>query len=312
VPQVTVIIPARNALAWLPDAIASIGPGPSVEIIVTDDGSDDGTAEYLAGLAARDPRLVVMAGPRKGPSPARNVALERVRAPLVAFLDADDRWCPGKLATQLALHAAHPEIGFSFTDYRHLTPESEDRGACFAFWPCFAARNGWRTEAFLLPDAFAHIYAENVVGTSTVIARTDLLREVGGFRTSLGSAEDWDLWLKLASRAPVGCVPRVLCDYLMQRSGSVSKNTGRRAGAMRAVAGPYRPHLVEKEPWAVGACESRLLVAEAEARAGTSLLSALWFRLLALTLTPSLRNAREAAHVVATSIPGTGGPSRRR
>jgi len=81
---------------------------------------------------------------------------------------------------------------------------------------------------------------------------------------------------------------------------------------MRAVAGAYRPRLVEKEPWAVGACESRLLVAEAEAREGNSLLSALWFRLLALTLTPSLRNAREAAHVVATSIPGTGGTSRRR
>jgi hypothetical protein len=69
---------------------------------------------------------------------------------------------------------------------------------------------------------------------------------------------------------------------------------------------------VEKEPWAVGACESRLLGAEAAARQGSSLLSALWFRLLALTLTPSLRNAREAAHVVAASIPGTGGPGRRR
>ena len=174
---------------------------------MVDDGSTDGTAELLERLCAADPRLRVLLGPCRGPSAARNHALGQVRAPLIAFLDADDRWRLDKLEAQLALHAAHPGIGFSFTDYRHVTVDGEDRGPCLGFWPRFAARHAGRDEPFLLgPDALAQLYAENVVGTSTVIVRTALLRELGGFYDRLGSAEDWDLWLRLAARA-VGAVP---------------------------------------------------------------------------------------------------------
>ncbi len=293
-PELTVIIPSRDALTWLPTAVASIGADPNLEIVVVDDGSRDGTLAWLAERAAADPRLRFLRGEGRGPSRARNLGIRDARAPLVAFLDADDRWAPGKLAPQLALHRARPDIGFSFTDYRHVTTAGEDRGPCFAFWPRFAARARPHREAFVLEDAVAALFAENVVGTSTVIARTDLLRVVGGFSQDLGSAEDWDLWLTLAERAPVGVVPTVLADYLMHRPGNMSDRLSERASAMRMIAARHRERALAQDRGAERGFNARLSAADAElAEARGETLRAMALRLRAWAWQPSLRAARE-------------------
>ncbi len=265
-PVLSVVIPARNVAGYLPASIGSIGPG-RYEILVVDDGSTDATPQVLAELAAADPRLRVLPGPAQGPSAARNLAIAAARAPLVAFLDADDAWRPGKVSAQLAVHRAIPALGFSFTDYRHVSPEGEDRGTCFEYWPGFAARHARSPRAFRLgQDALAQIFAENVVGTSTVMARTQALRDVQGFNAHLGNAEDWDLWLRLAAAAPVGCLKLVGTDYLMHRPGNISNDAPRRAAALREVAGCYRDMARAQNPAAVRRCDARLLAAEAEAR----------------------------------------------
>jgi hypothetical protein len=229
-------------------------------------------------------------------------------APLVAFLDADDRWRPGKLAAQLALHAARPEIGLSFTDYRHVTEAGEDRGTCFGYWPGFRARHGAWLESFALgPDGLAQLFAENVVGTSTVVVRTGLLRALGGFDEALRQAEDWDLWLRLAARAPVGCVPMVGCDYLMHRPGNLSHDAAARAQALRLVAARHRAAAAAQDPGAARRCAARLLVAEAEAAAaaGQDWLAAAK-QVQALLRAPDRRAARAAAAALLRAATGRG------
>lgn len=309
-PVASVVIPARDVARWLPRALASIGSRPDLEILVVDDGSTDGTGALLAHAARHDRRIRALAGPARGPSVARNLALAEARAPLVAFLDADDRWRPEKLAKQLALHAARPELGFSFTNYRHVTLDGEDRGTCFAYWPRFAARHGGQGDGqqagFVLgADALAQIYAENVAGTSTVIARTALLREVGGFAEVLRSAEDWDLWLKLAARAPVGCLPQVLADYSIGRPGAASRNSAARLAALRVLATQHATAARRQDPSALAACEVRLLVAEAEvAEAEGRRYRAAMLRVGALLRQPSRRLVREAAAGVLAAVQG--------
>ena len=317
--SVSVVIPMRDVAPFLRRTIASVGPAPRLEILLVDDGSRDGTLDLAADLARRDCRIHLLQGDRRGPSAARNLAIAVARAPLVAFLDADDCWRPGKLARQLALHRQHPRLGFSFTDYRHVTPAGEDRGSCFGYWPHFAARHApdargldargldargldAQGPAFALGrDALAQIFAEAVVGTSTVVARTDLLREVGGFRTAWGSAEDWGLWLRLAARAPVGCVPAVLVDYLMHRPGAVSRQAGKRARAVRAIAAEHRKAVARLNPALARAGEAGLLVAAAEAAERRRW--ALLLRLRALAIAPSRRVVREAIHGVFAARP---------
>ena len=124
-PTVSVIVATYNSLGTLPKALESIGPHTDLEIVVFDDGSTDGTADWLAEAANRDPRIVALHGLGIGPSKARNQAIAAARAPLLAFLDAGACWHPGKLPAQLALHAAWPEAGFSFTDFRRIAETGE-------------------------------------------------------------------------------------------------------------------------------------------------------------------------------------------
>jgi hypothetical protein len=265
IPKISVIIPTRDTLQYLPKAIDSVGSDPDLEIVIIDDGSTDGTAAWLAAAAAGDPRLVVLTGPGGSSSRARNFGIAAARAPLIAFLDSDDWWTPGKLESQCLLHRTHPQIGFSFTDYRHVTPAGEDRGGSFAYWPRFHARHGRRTAPFLLGgDALAQLYAENVVGTSTVIARTDLLRRLGGFDETMPSAEDWELWLRLAAQAPVGCHSGQLATYLMHRPGNKTCRMDRRITAMRLIAVRYYAQACAQDRSATSILKARILVASAE------------------------------------------------
>lgn len=296
-PTVSVVIPTRNCLTWLPRAIASIGARADTEVIVVDDGSTDGTDAWLARAQELDPRIRVLTGSGGGPATSRNIAIEAATAPLIAFLDADDQWYPGKLDIQLAAHARWPEIGFSFTDYRHVTMDGEDRGSCFAFWPRFAAYVADRHGPFVMGgDALARIYAENVVGTSTVIARTDLLRKLGCFSTDLPSSEDWDLWLRLASRAPVLCVPHILAEYLMHRPGNETRRARARVLAMRVIGARYRNAVRAIDRSAIAVMSARILTADAELqRADGRLWKAAALMLAALVRSRSRRALREAA-----------------
>ena len=299
-PAITVVIPARNARPYLARSLASIGPREDIEIIVVDDGSTDGTAEFLEQIRRDDPRLRILQGPQRGPAAARNLAIAKATAPLIAFLDADDRWRLDKLAQQEQLHADRPDLGFSFTDYRHVKWDGAPGGACFRFWPRFAARHSGRGEPFCLgPDGLAQLYAENVVGTSTVMARTELLRRMGGFDETLRQAEDWDLWLRMAEAAPVGCVPAVLMDYLMHRPGNLSSAATARAAALTTVARRHRDAVQAMDPVAVRCCAARIATAQAEAASAAGRRGALvWGRLRALALQPTERHARATAAAI--------------
>ena len=92
-----------------------------VETIVVDDGSGDGTHEWLASQNMPNLRIITQNG--IGPARARNLAIEAARGKLIAFLDADDFWWPGKLRAQIAAHEARPDAALSFSDYLHLDPD---------------------------------------------------------------------------------------------------------------------------------------------------------------------------------------------
>lgn len=105
----SVVIPAYQAAAWLPAALASVrtqDPAPD-EIVVVDDGSTDTTAAIAADL---DPRITVRREPHRGLGPSRNVGLALVDTSLVAFLDADDLWLPTFLERLTEPLAADPGL----------------------------------------------------------------------------------------------------------------------------------------------------------------------------------------------------------
>jgi glycosyltransferase involved in cell wall biosynthesis len=198
-PQASVIIPTFNRRAMVLEAAKSVlAQRPnSFELILVDDGSTDGTAEELDALR-RDSAapLTIERIPRRGAAAARNRGVELARADLVAFLDSDDLWMPGKLAEQIAFMNAHPEYSIS---------------QCDEVW----IRNGRRVNPGQrhrkrAGDIFIESLRTCLISPSSVILRTELFRATGGFDETMAAAEDYDLWLRILVGYDVGLLDRPL------------------------------------------------------------------------------------------------------
>ena len=202
-----------------------------------DDGSTDGTREWLAVAASGCPYLHVLHTDSLGPSGARNEGIAIACAPIVAFVDSDDTWARGKLRFQVEYMERNPQIGMTFTDYLHVGPEGEGRGTCFEYWNS-PFRHHPPTHFFEVGHAESLLLGCNLAGTSAVAVRKELLQNANGFATDLSSAEDWDLWLRLAQMAPVAASSMVGMFYTM-RPGSVTSRSADRIEAIRTIVSRY-------------------------------------------------------------------------
>jgi len=111
---VSCIIPVYNGERFVAEAIASVlaQTHQPVEVIVVDDGSTDATPDVVRAFGSS---VQYLQQPNAGPPAARNVGIRAARGEFIGFLDADDRWRPEKLARQLALFDAEPELGCCLT-----------------------------------------------------------------------------------------------------------------------------------------------------------------------------------------------------
>ena len=297
-PVVSVVIPARNCAPFLPAALASVAAQDQrdIEVLIVDDCSADATGAYLCDLQSRMPNVAVLQGEGRGPGAARNAAIAAAGAPLIAFLDADDVWLAEKLAPQLAFHGTHPDAVFSFCDYLHVDAAGVSHGTSFAYHPHFRHRAGRpHLDYRLLNEPHPTLLAENVVGTSTVVARRDALRRVGGFDEALSSASDWDLWLRLALEGPVACSWHVGARYLMGRAGAVSRSTRQRIESEWAIVSRHAPHCSARKGGmqALRRARARVVTSEAELAEseGRNARSAAAY-LRAFSLDPTVRGMR--------------------
>jgi glycosyltransferase involved in cell wall biosynthesis len=213
-PEVSVVIPTRNRRALLGRSLASaLGQqGVRLEVVVVDEASGDGTAAYLGSLSDRRICVVRNEAP-VGVSRARNAGLAVARGPWVAFLDDDDLWAPDRVRAQLDELAGRPDAGWSCT--ASVVVDSALR--------ILGAQHPPPQES--LPG---RILRYNAVpgGASGVLARTELVRDLGGFDSQLRILADWDLWIRLVLRSPLATVDRPLVAYVLHGSNMTSAPTG--------------------------------------------------------------------------------------
>jgi glycosyltransferase involved in cell wall biosynthesis len=203
VPQVSVVIPTRDRPHQVRQAVAVAAAqlDVDVEVLVVDDGSRIAAWEQVAALEG-GPIRVFRHETSRGVSAARNTAIEHATAPWLAFLDDDDLWAPGKLAQQLAT-AERTKAGFLHTGIVVVDEQLRVVGEYAAPEP---------------NDLQAAMAEMNAIGTpSSVMSRTDLVREVGGFDERLSVLADWDLWLGIIQRTPVASCPLPLTGYREHR-----------------------------------------------------------------------------------------------
>jgi glycosyltransferase involved in cell wall biosynthesis len=210
--QVAVVVPVRDRAAMVREAIASVVAQTYRDwaLVVVDDGSTDGSAEAASRAAAGAGRTLVVSGPPRGVAAARNAGAAAADSVWIAFLDSDDLWLPPKLARQMAWLAAHPACRLAQTEERWL-----DGGR---------PRNP-RLRHRKVERLFPRGLELCLVSPSAVIVRRDLFEAAGGFDESFPVCEDYELWLRLGLREPVGLVPEPLVVKRGGHAGQLSRST---------------------------------------------------------------------------------------
>lgn len=271
-PEISIIIPTYNCLKYLPLCIKSIQKQlvESIEILIIDDGSTDDTWQYLALAAQCDKRIKPIRIPQGGVAKARNYGLKIAKGQYIAFLDADDYWLSKKLIKQLHFHKYHPTVTLSFCNYLHFNEKNQDLGDCFNYWPHFKKHirkqnYNYNSKGYveLNIHSTATIFAENVIGTSSVMLNKKALNKQVYFDETLVSAEDWDFWLKASLLGPIGFTNSIDVAYLMRPNSETSNNINRLT-YMQKIMCRYTKDVFKIRPLAFLACLSRLLTAYAE------------------------------------------------
>ena len=239
----TCIIPTYNRSGYVRDCLTALRDSgvPDLEVIVSDDGSTDDTAEVTA---ATDPSARYLWQPNSGtPATARNAAFAVSRGRYVGFLDCDDAWLPGAPARAVALLDQYPQADVLFADARMGNPQEgyvswigvAGQDAFFAL-PHAAPEPGFRV--FERGPFFRRMATRNPVFIGACLVRREAFAAVGGFDPALCGAADWELWLRLASRFTYAYMSEPLAVYtrhLDNMSSNHDKMIGEFAQALRNV-----------------------------------------------------------------------------
>jgi glycosyltransferase involved in cell wall biosynthesis len=207
VPQVSVVLPARDAAATVDAALRSVllQTLSNIEVCAIDDRSRDDTRDRLARWAARDWRVRVLDGLGAGLEHALNFGLQEARAPVVARMDADDVCHPERFARQLALLRADPSLGVVGCGVRIVRAGGVAQG--------FRLYEQWLNGLVTPADHAREIFVESPLAHPTAMFFREEARALGGYRTCPWP-EDYDLWLRyhLAGRG-IAKVPEALLDW---------------------------------------------------------------------------------------------------
>jgi glycosyltransferase involved in cell wall biosynthesis len=234
---VAVIIAAHNRAEWVGDAVASAlaqRPTPPAEVIVVDDASTDDTVAVARAAGAR----LISHDSNRGAATARNTGASSTTQPWIAPLDSDDRWLPHMLAS---LWPVRGEYGFVAGS--SIAVDGDETPLSYG---------GPLTDGPVqLHSPAPLVFPENFIPASGVLIRRETFVAAGAYRTTLRSAEDLDLWMRMLALRPGLCVPDVVMRYRVH-PGQKSRGAAASRDAVLEIVDAYRnapwfaPELVER------------------------------------------------------------------
>lgn len=217
-PLVSVVIPTYNRIHTLPASVDSVlnQTYENLELIIMDDGSTDGTQEYVESITDKRVRYR-RADKNMGPSAARNMGAELARGEYLAFQDSDDAWEPDKLDKQMKLMLDNSELAMVYSE--------------FGFY-----RDGELTVIIPSPkipseqkhgDLFFYLLHYPLISTQTMLIKTKEFIAAGGFNETLKAYEDFEFSLRFAQNHRIGFVEEPLV-RVNNTPNSVNQRLGER------------------------------------------------------------------------------------
>ena len=194
---VSVVIPCYNQAHFLGEAIESVASQTyeAIETIVVDDGSTDDTAEVASSHAVRCVRQQ-----NQGVAEARNAGMRAARGDVLLFLDSDDLLAPTAVEGGISCLRVHPDAAFVFG-------RPDVVGLARPWVP-----------PLVQSDYYRHLLESNIIWMpGLVLYRKGILEGLGGFDSHFNGAADWELYLRIASRFPIGFCAGVHGTYRRHR-----------------------------------------------------------------------------------------------
>lgn len=219
-PAVSVLLPVRNAGAYLAPSLASLWRQTlrDFEVVAVNDGSTDGSGETLERLARREQRLRVIHLPASGLPTALNAGLAAARGRWIARHDADDLSRRRRLELQREFLAAHPRFGVVGSRVR-IIPASPS-------WLGMRRWADWHNTLLTHDEMIRELLVDSPLAHGTSMFRRSVLERAGGW-AERGWPEDVDLWLRLtAAGVRLAKLPQVLYAW-RQHMGSATRRQER-------------------------------------------------------------------------------------
>ncbi len=207
---ISVIIPAYNAMAYLPDTIESVlqQTFTDFEVLIINDGSSDRIVEWASSLV--DQRVRLINQPHQGVCVARNTGITQAKGEYIAFLDADDLWQPTKLEKQVRCLNEQPTVGLVYTWTSFINESGKPIGRV---WASHAQGDVW--QQIVVSDMISN-------GSSPMVRRA-CFDDVGVFDPNITSSEDRDMWTRIAAKYPFAVVKEGLTLYRRHPGNTTNK-----------------------------------------------------------------------------------------
>ncbi|HMS53849.1 MAG TPA: glycosyltransferase [Fimbriimonadaceae bacterium] len=203
-PRVSVLLTCFNHAKFLPEAWTSIQRQTyrDFEVIVIDDGSTDGTRDWLSSIEGEV--NLVLNEKNLGTYGSLNKGLRLASGEFVAILNDDDLWQPTKLERQVQLFDELPELGLVHTHGTFIDGEGRQVSG---------APLGFEYPKTHTGDIALDLVFANRIIASSVLFNRELVERLGGFDDELFGSGDWNMWIRLALQAHVGYVDEFLTKY---------------------------------------------------------------------------------------------------
>lgn len=224
-PRVSVLLSVHNGGNYLEDAVESVlhQTYRDFEFLILDDGSTDGTSEYLDSLEKQDSRVRVIRQQNQGLVASLNRLIAESRGSLLARMDADDICTPDRFQLQVQEFEHDPDLAILGGRIERIDSSGKSLG-----------EQGYPLTARESEDM---LWFGCPVAHPAVMMRRDVVMEIGGYRDFFTHCEDYDLWLRISQRAPIRNLDHVVLKYRVhQNSVSCSKRSEQVLGTYLAQA----------------------------------------------------------------------------
>lgn len=230
-PFFSIVIPTYNSALFINETLLSVlgQTYEDYEVIISDDGSTDDTIRVIEEISVRFPqkRITILRNAHEGPGAARNSGIEAAKSEWIAFLDSDDRWFSQKL--QRVAEIILKDKAANLICHNEIW-KKDGKETLFDY----AQKYDPKIHPFL------SLYRRNTLSPSAVVVKRNLIVRSGMFDASLPSAQDYDLWLRMAMLSELRLVyideALSLC---LSRKGSISSNIEKRLECLMRINKKY-------------------------------------------------------------------------